>query len=264
MKSEKIGPVIGMLHLPALPGSPRNTLGVNAIIEWVLKDSEALYRGGVDALLMENFGDVPFHPTHVPAHTIAFMTAIGREVKRAFDLPLGVNVLRNDAMSAIAVASAISAVFIRVNIHTDARVTDQGLIQGMAHETLRYRKLLGSDVQLFADVDSKHSAPLAARDLESEVEELVSRGCADAVIVTGPATGKETALEDLQIAKRVAHAPVYAGSGVDARNVAAILQIADGVIVGTALKHDGVTTNAVDSQRVQAFIYAVRNRKESP
>jgi membrane complex biogenesis BtpA family protein len=248
-----------MLHVPALPGSPRNELALDNIIEWVLKDAAALARGGVDTLLLENFGDVPFYPDHVPAHTIACMTAIAREVRERFKLPLGINILRNDAESAIAVASAAGALFIRVNIHTGTRLTDQGLIEGKAHETLRYRKLLGTNVQIYADVDSKHSAPVAVRPLEEEVEEIVSRGCVDAVIVTGAATGKPTSLEDLKRAKQAAGSiPVLAGSGVTASNVAAVMKVADGAIVGTCFKRDGVTTNAVDPDRVRALLSALR------
>src|SRR5262249_25636643 len=140
---KSIGRIIGMLHVPALPGSPRNELEFSAIVDWVLKDAASLSAGGVDALMLENFGDVPFYPSTVPPHTIAFMSAIGREVRRGFDLPLGINVLRNDAKSALAVAAAVSAEFIRVNIHAGVRVTDQGLTEGSSHETLRYRRLLG-------------------------------------------------------------------------------------------------------------------------
>ncbi len=248
--------------MPALPGSPRNELGFDQISDWVLKDAEALATGGVDALIVENFGDMPFFPQRVPAHTVAFMTVLAGEVRRGSNLPLGINILRNDAASAVAVGCAVSAEFIRVNIHTGARVTDQGLIEGTAHETLRYRKLLGSDIKIFADVDVKHSAPFAARPLQAEVEEVVSRGCADAVIVTGAATGKQAALEDLKIAKQAAGtAPVYAGSGVDAANVGAISKIVDGVIVGTAFKRNGVTTNPVELNRVRAFIEAVPSRR---
>ncbi|HLH29612.1 MAG TPA: BtpA/SgcQ family protein, partial [Terriglobia bacterium] len=162
--------------------------------------------------------------------------------------------------SALAIAAAVGAEFIRVNIHTGARLTDQGIIEGSAHETLRYRKLLGSQaIQIFADVDVKHSAPIAARELRVEVEELVSRGGADAVIVTGSGTGAETSLEDLKTVKSAAGAsPVIAGSGVDAKNVSAVLKIADAVIVGTSLKQDGITTNHVDPARVTALITAVR------
>lgn len=255
-------PVIGMLHVPALPGSPQHKLSFNAIIDWVLKDAAALAGGGIEGLIIENFGDVPFYPGRVPPHTVAFMTALGHEVQRGFHLPLGINILRNDSESALAIASAVEAQFIRVNIHAGARLTDQGLIEGTAHETLRYRKLLGSGVHIFADVDVKHSAPLAPRDLGDEVEELTSRGCADAIIVTGSATGKQTALEDLKVVKKAAgSAPVFAGSGVDASNLASVLQIADGVIVGTSFKRDSVTTNPVAPDRVQTFMDAVRNNR---
>src|SRR5262245_52876600 len=151
--------VIGMLHAPALPGSPRNTLSLEAIIDWVLKDADALSAGGVDALLIENFGDAPFYPAAVPPDTVTFMTRLAIEVKRRVDLPVGVNVLRNDAKSALAIAAASGAEFIRVNIHTGARLTDQGIIEGAAHETLRRRKSLGAEIRIFADVDVKHSAP---------------------------------------------------------------------------------------------------------
>jgi uncharacterized protein len=260
--TNSIGRIIGVLHVPALPGSPRNQLAFDTIIDWVLKDAGALAGGGVDAFILENFGDAPFYPHRVPPHTVAFMTAIGREVRRSFNQPLGINVLRNDAEGAIAVASAVSAEFIRVNIHAGARVTDQGLIEGTAHETLRYRKLLSSDAKIFADVDVKHSAPVARRRLQDEVEEIISRGGADAVIVTGTATGKETTFEDLRLAKEAAmSAPVFAGSGVNIENVAAVLKIADGVIVGTALKHDGITTNAVDVYHVRALMEVVRKQE---
>ena len=259
---DSVGRIIGVLHVPALPGSPRNQLAFKDVVDWVLKDAEALAGGGVDGLILENFGDVPFYPTRVPPHTVAFMTAIAGEVRRRFDLPLGINVLRNDAQSALAIASAVSAEFIRVNIHTGARVTDQGLIEGAAYETLRYRRLLNSDVKILSDVDVKHSAPVAARNLGDEVEEIVWRGNADAVIVTGAATGKQTALEDLKIAKHAAGSvPVFAGSGVNVQNVATVLEVADGVIVGTAFKYDGVTSNAVDRDRVRAFVRVVRRLK---
>ena len=256
----KSKPVIGMLHVPALPGSPQNKFGFDAIVDGVLRDASALADGGVDGFILENFGDVPFYPDRVPTDTVAFMAVLAREVRGQLDLPLGVNVLRNDGESALAIATAVGAEFIRVNVYTGARLTDQGVIQGIAHRLLRYRKSLGSDVKILADVDVKHSAPLAARELSDEVEETVSRGCADGIIVSGSATGKQTTLEDLKRATSAARGtPVLAGSGVDATNVAAALAVADGLIVGTAFKRDSVTTNPVDSERVHEFMRAVRS-----
>jgi membrane complex biogenesis BtpA family protein len=252
-------PVIGMLHAPAFPGSPRNTMDLHSIVDWVLKDADALSAGGVDGLLLENFGDVPFYPQRVPPHIVAFMTAVAGEVRRAFDLPLGINVLRNDAVSALSVAAAANARFVRVNVYTGARITDQGLIQSDAHETIRYRKLLGADVKILADVDVKHSAPIAVRSLAEEVEEAISRGCADGVIITGSATGKPTDSSHLKIAKdAAAGAAVIAGSGVDLTNVSSVLEAADGLIVGTAFKRASLTVNPVDPDRVRPFMDVVR------
>jgi membrane complex biogenesis BtpA family protein len=165
--------VIGMLHLPPLPGSPRHApsaLGADRITKSVLADADVLADGGVQGLMLENFGDVPFYPGRVPAHVVAHMTAIALAVRQRLpDLPLGINVLRNDGQSALAIASAVGAAFIRVNVLCGARVTDQGVLQGIAHDLLRERAILGAQhVKVMADVDVKHSAPLASIALEDE------------------------------------------------------------------------------------------------
>ena len=252
-------PVIGMLHAPALPGSPQNTLSFEEIIGWVLEDADALASGGIHGLILENFGDAPFYPRQTPPHTATYLTRIASEVKQRVGLPLGINVLRNDAITALAVAAAAGAEFVRINVHTGARLTDQGLIEGAAHSSLRYRREIGAEAKIFADVDVKHSAPLAVRALSDEVQELVERGRADAVIVSGSATGKATSIDDLRTARHAAGgAPVIAGSGVQIQNVVEVLSVADGVIVGTSLKHDGITTNRVDANRVREFMRAMR------
>lgn len=248
-----------MLHVPALPGSPRSGAPLSAITEWVMRDAAALAEAGFDGFILENFGDTPFFPGRVPAHTVAFLTALAGEVKRLFPLALGINVLRNDGRSALAVATAAGADFIRVNVFTGARAADQGILQGEAHEILRDRRLLGSAVRIFADVAVKHSAPIGQRDLRDEVEDTLRRGHADAVIVSGAGTGKETPLDDLRLAKEVAGAAqVYAGSGVGAAQAAEVLRIVDGIIVGTALKQDGITANPVDAGRARRFVKAAR------
>ena len=248
-----------MLHLPALPGSPRASLGLDAIREWMLRDAEALAAGGVHGLMLENFGDTPFYPARVPAHTVAAMAVLAREVRTRFPLPLGINLLRNDGPGALAVAASAGAEFICVNVLTGARLTDQGIVQGEAYEVLRLRRLLGCAVQVFADVAVKHSAPLGPRTLEEEVEDTARRAHADAVIVSGTGTGKSTDPEHLRRAKAAAGAtPVLVGSGAGPGQAAALLRHADGLIVGTAFKRDGITTNPVDAGRVRAFMQAVR------
>jgi uncharacterized protein len=248
-----------MLHVPALPGAPLHVEPFGAILDWVLRDAAALAAAGFDGFILENFGDTPFFPRRVPAHTVAFLTVLAGEVKRRFPLALGINVLRNDGSSALAVAAAAGADFIRVNVFTGARVADQGILQGEAHEILRDRRLLGAAVRIFADVAVKHSAPLGQRDLRDEVEDTLHRGHADAVIVSGAGTGKETSLDDLRVVKAAAgRSLVYAGSGVSAHHAAGVLRVADGIIVGTALKRDGVTMNPVDEARARRFVELAR------
>jgi membrane complex biogenesis BtpA family protein len=251
--------VIGMLHLPALPGAPRFGGDLGAVRDAVLRDAEALAAGGVNGLMLENFGDVPFYPGRVPGHVVAHMTALAYEVRRLVpDLPLGVNVLRNDGRSALAVAHAAGAEFIRVNVLCGARVADQGILQGIAHDLLRDRKMLGAErVRIFADVDVKHSAPLGAqRSLADEVADTVDRGLADAVIVSGSGTGKATDPGHVRAVKEAAggDVPVYVGSGVTADTVRQFLPHAEGFIVGTAFKRGGVASDRVEVERVREFI----------
>src|SRR5690606_2253475 len=151
--------IIGMVHLLPLPGAPRWAGSLDEVRERALADARALEAGGVDGIIVENFGDAPFHPDAVPAETIAAMTALTTGVVRAVGLPVGVNVLRNDAAAALAVAAAAGARFIRVNVHTGAMLTDQGWITGRAHETLRLRARIAPTVAIAADVLVKHATP---------------------------------------------------------------------------------------------------------
>jgi membrane complex biogenesis BtpA family protein len=256
-------PLIGMLHAPPLPGSPEYGGDWPAVESHVLHDAQVLAESGMHGLLLENFGDAPFFPTRVPAATIAHLTALAASVRRRFSLPLGINVLRNDARAALAIAHAAGAQFIRVNVLCGARVTDQGLVQASAHNLLRDRKALGAlGVKIFADVDVKHSAPLAARPLEEEVQDLNFRGRADALIVSGQATGKPTDPEKLRAVRAAAAStPVLVGSGATAASLASYLPLADGVIVGSTLKREGRVHEPVDAARVKELVDAWRSAR---
>lgn len=246
--------LIGMLHIPPLPGSPRYAGDLDAVNRHVLKDAQTLFKAGVHAMMLENFGDTPFHPGPVPSHVVAHMTAIASRVRQALPkVQLGINVLRNDGCAAMSIAHAVGADFIRVNVLCGARLTDQGLIQGIAHDLLRLRKSLGAErIHVFADVNVKHSAPLASIPLEQEVEDLIHRGGADALIVTGRGTGHAAAMDELKAVKAAAGTtPVYLGSGVTAENLRGYAEHADGFIVGTSLKRAG--SSAVDGGRVRAL-----------
>jgi membrane complex biogenesis BtpA family protein len=255
-------PVVGMVHLPALPGAPKFSGDFEAVWEAALRDARRLEAGGVDALVLENFGDEPFYPDDVPKHVVASMTRVAAEVRDEVALPMGVNVLRNDAEAALSVAAAVGAEFVRVNVHSGARVTDQGVVEGRAHETVRLRERLDAEVAILADLDVKHSAALADRPLDAEaVAEPVERGLADGIVVSGAGTGHEVDTDHLDAVAAARDeaeldAPIFVGSGTTVENVADLLEVADGVIVGTALKEGGETTDPVAEERVAELVAA--------
>jgi len=254
--------LIGMVHLLPLPGSPQWGGSMDAVVDAALRDARALVDGGIDAVIVENYGDVPFTPTRVEAATVAAMSVAAHAIRQALpSTPLGVNVLRNDGRSALAVATAVGARFIRINVHAGAVLADQGLVHSDAYATLRDRRLLGADVLIFADVQAKHAVPLAPVELEMEARDLVHRGLADAVIVTGTATGEPTSLGDVKrVRSAIPHVPILVGSGVTPGTIGETLAIADAVIVGTSLKVDGNVTKPVDPVRVRKLCAAARER----
>lgn len=254
--------LIGMVHLLALPGSPQWRGSMDRAIAAAVADARALVEAGLDALLVENHGDVPFTAGRVEAGTVAAMSVIAAEIRRALpDVPLGINVLKNDARSALAVAAAVGACFIRVNVHAGAVVADQGIVQSDAYQTLRDRRLLDADVALFADVQGKHAVPLGPVGIEQEARDLVHRGLADALVVTGTATGHAAAHEDIKrVRSAVPATPILVGSGVTPESVAEILSLADAVIVGTSVKRDGDVRAPVDPARARRLVAAARGR----
>ena len=253
--------VIGMLHLPALPGSPKNQMDLRTITQRMLKDAETLTANGVHGLMLENFGDVPFYTTHVPPHTVAQITAVAVAVRQRFGkVPLGINVLRNDGCSAMSVAHAAAADYIRVNVVSGARVTDQGVIQGIAAELMRLRQTLSAnDIKVLADVDVKHSTPLGVGvNLEDEVDDVLERGLADGLVVSGAGTGKATdPAKAARVRKAAPKAPLFIGSGVTIDTIDYLLPHVTGVIVGTHFKEDGKVNNPVDGKRVRALVQRV-------
>ena len=251
-----------MVHLNPLPGAPRFDGDREAVREAALRDARRLEDGGVDGVVVENFGDAPFYPDDVPKHVVASMTAHVDAVCREVDVPVGVNVLRNDADAAVSVAAATDAAFVRVNVHAGARVTDQGVVTGRAHETLRLRDRLDADVAVAADVAVKHSVPLGGggeEDPAADAEEAIDRGLADAVVVSGPSTGAAVDRAALEAVAGVCErhdAPLLIGSGVTVGTAADLLAVADGAVVGTALKEGGETTAPVSEDRVRDLLAA--------
>jgi len=258
-------PLIGMVHLGALPGSPRDTgVPLSTVIERAVADARALEEGGADAIMVENFFDAPFAKDRVPPHTLAAMTRAVQAVREVTRLPLGVNVLRNDALSALAIAHICGAQFVRINVYIGAAVTDQGLIEGAARAAILYRRELRAEtsVAIWADIFVKHAAQLGAHNdaksdphaLADAARDAVLRGMADALIVSGTATGHATDPNDVRHVKAaVPNTPVLVGSGFDIETAPSLLAHADGAIVGTSLKRDGNVAHPVDVERVRAL-----------
>ncbi len=243
---------IGVIHLPPLPGSPRWGGSLAQVLARAQEEAETLQRGGADGIIVENFGDAPFRIGPVDPETVAAMTLAVQRVKESTGLPLGINMLRNDARSALAIAAVTGAAFIRVNVHYGVMAADEGLVEGMAFETLRQRRFLDVDVKILADVLVKHAAPLGDTDLGLMARETAFRGLADGLIISGPVTGQPALETDVAIARKaVPEAFILVGSGVEESNAARLLAQADGAIVGTSLKRDGVITNPIELQRVQ-------------
>jgi membrane complex biogenesis BtpA family protein len=251
--------VIGVIHLQPLPGSPQWGGNLKSVIDHALADARAYQRGGVDALIVENFGDAPFAKTNVGPETIAAMSAAGCAVRATVRVPMGFNVLRNDACAALALCAACGGSFIRVNVHTGAMLTDQGIIEGDAYGTVRYRERVCPSASILADVHVKHAVPLGDFEIEDSAHDTLERGLADALIISGTGTGVAADITDVQrVRKACPTAKILLGSGINIGNVREFLRYADGVIVGTSLKVGGKLFNPVDPKRVSALVKAAR------
>lgn len=252
--------LIGVVHLKPLPGAPRWKGSLKEVIDFAVADARAYERGGAHAIFIENFGDVPFTKMHVGPETIAAMTAAGCAIRAAVKLPIGFNVLRNDARAALALCAACDGDFVRINVHTGAMLTDQGLIEGDAFNTIRYRDRIRPKAQIFADVHVKHAVPLGNWSIEDSAHDTVERGLADALIVSGVGTGQAADLQDVERVRCACpQTKLLLGSGVNAANAKDYLRFADGVIVGSSLKRDGKLANPVDAKRVAALVKALRS-----
>lgn len=250
-------PLVGMVHLSPLPGSPRFAGSMDAVIEDAAGRARTLKEAGFPALMVENFGDDPFFADSVPPATVASLTACVLAVRAASGCPTGVNVLRNDALAAIAIAAATGAEMIRVNVLSGSMYTDQGLISGQAAEVARSRRALGTRTPVWADVFVKHAAPPPGLTIEQAALDTWERGGADALIVSGPATGFAPDLDRLKrVRAAVPDAPLVVGSGANPEILGDLATACDSIIVGTALETEGRPGAALDPGRVQAFVGA--------
>ncbi len=255
--------LVGMIHLKALPGAPGFSESIDSILKTALDEASLLVEAGFPALMVENFNDVPFFADTVPPETVASITRIADALVRETGVPIGVNVLRNDAMAALGIAAATGAPFIRVNVLAGVMYTDQGPIVGRAPEVMRKRAELGGNIEVWADVLVKHATPPPGMDARQATEDTLERGLADALVVSGSGTGHAPELERLKMVRDAAgpNVRIAIGSGAEPANFEDLVAYADTVIVGSFTKVDGYASNQLDPGRVAAIVEAARATK---
>ena len=251
--------VYGVVHLKSLPGSPSNRLSIDEIIDSAQEDVNSLVYGGVDGIIIENFGDIPFVKDDISKRTLASFTTVVENLSIERDIKVGINVLRNDGISALAIAEATKSQFVRINVLNNTMFTDQGVIEGDAHGINQFKSSLNSYVEIYADVFVKHAVPPPGSKIENHAEELIHRAGADVVIVTGDGTGHEINIEDLQKVRNIVPVGKLAiGSGVTSTNVDAYQDLADILIVGTSFKFDNDVAKRVDINRVEELVRKIK------
>lgn len=252
--------LIGMIHCPPFPGAPRyRGETMDAIYDACMRDAERLVKGGLHGLIVENHGDIPFSkPDDIGPETAAFLSVVTDRIRREFGVPLGINVLANAPLPALATAVAGSADFIRVNQWANAYVANEGFMEGRAAEALRYRALLRAErVKIFTDAHVKHGSHAIVSDRSiPELTRDLAFFDSDCIIATGQRTGNSATIEEIEEIGGATHLPLVVGSGVTADNILDILARTNGVIVASSLKEGGVWWNPVDPARVAAFVEA--------
>ena len=255
--------IIGVIHSRPLPGAPAyDGEPMDAIYDYAVREAARYAEGGMDGLIVENHGDIPFSkPEDLGPETPAGMAVMADRVRRESGLPVGINVLANGALPALAIAKAAGAAFVRVNQWANAYVANEGIVEGPAARATRYRSWLrAGGVKIFADVHVKHGAHAITADRSiPELTRDVEFFDADVAIVTGQRTGDQATREEISTVKGATDLPVVVGSGVTEANVGAILGLSDGVIVASSLKRDGVWWNEVDPERVKRFMDRARS-----
>lgn len=254
-------PVIGVVHLLPLPGTPNYGGEPVPVIDRAVQEAQILYQGGVNGIIIENFNDDPFSKDEITKEQLCLMASIITLVRKEVNLPLGVNVHFNDWKAEIALAYACRTQFVRIEVYVDTVITTSGMVEPCCADVTRYRKFLNisESLQIWADIHPKYSKNISPYTL-TESARMAQDALADTIIVTGLTTGIETPLDDIREVKNSVSLPVYAGSGTHAENVIDTLDIADGVIVGSAFKIDGDVRKTVSLVKVKEFMNAINSR----
>jgi membrane complex biogenesis BtpA family protein len=247
--------IYGVIHLKGLPGSTSNIFSIDKIVKLAQNDIDTLTAGGIDGLIIENFGDAPFVKDNLSKRSLVSFATVVSNLDIDKKLDVGINVLRNDGISALSIAEATDADFVRINVLNNIMYTDQGIIEGKSYDISQFRNTLSKEIKVFADVFVKHATPPYGAKIENHTKELLERAGADVVIVSGDGTGEETNIEDLQrIRDIVPLGKLAIGSGLNEVNIKKYVGISDIGIIGTDFKLDGILNNPVDLNRVKNLI----------
>ena len=262
-------PIIATLHLLSLPGSHHyRGESMGELLDYTLDEVKDLIDAGVDGLIIENHGDIPFlQPDEIGYETVSAMTYIGTEVQKyaaAYQIPVGVNCLANAAIPALAIGKAITARFVRVNQFVNAYIANEGFIEGLAGKIMRYRTMIkAEDIAIFADVHVKHGSHsiVADRSIREQAKDVLFF-CGDVLICTGSRTGDPPEEHELREIKVTPDTPVIIGSGLTVETAERLLAIADGAIVASDFKEDGVWQHKVSRERVLRFMDSIRQIRQ--
>lgn len=259
----KTKPIIGMIHVQALPGTPNNHLSIKEITDLAVKETLLYEEHGLDAIMLENMHDVPYLNKVVGAEVTASMTAVACAVRKAIKLPLGIQILAAANKEAMAVALAAELDYIRAEGFVFGHVADEGYMDSCAGELLRYRKQIGAEhIAIFTDIKKKHSTHSITSDVSiGETASAAEFFLTDGLIVTGTATGKAVDINDLKDVRINSKRPILIGSGITSDNIKDYWQYADGFIIGSYFKDKGLWSNPISAKRCKALIVEVNKLK---
>ncbi|MBI9030819.1 BtpA/SgcQ family protein [bacterium] len=248
--------LIGMLHVQALPGTPKNYLSMPEIIDFSCREAEIFVNNGIYTLIIENMHDIPYLNSKVGPEITSAMAIIAYELKKRFSLTLGIQILAGANKEALATALCSGADFIRAEGFVFSHVADEGMMNSCAGELLRYRKAMGAEhVKIITDIKKKHSAHAITADVDiRETAKAAQFFAADGVIITGASTGLSADLEELKSVKKSVDIPVLIGSGINEKNLISYLEYADGLIIGSYFKENGYWANELSLSRIKKIV----------
>ncbi len=256
--------IIGMLHLAALPGSPRHSLSVAQITELALREAALYQAAGLDSLLLENMHDIPYLNRQAPEETLAALAIIAARLRTETELPLGLQILAGANKAALAVAHCAALDYIRAEGFVFGHLADEGYMDSDAGEILRYRRNLGAErIKIFTDIKKKHSAHTLTADVSlAETAKAAEFFLSEGLIITGSSTGEPCSTEDLISVRQASQLPILIGSGVTEANLPEYWPLADAFIVGSHFKEEGLWSRPVSPERVKAFMQKVQSLRE--